>query len=265
MLLVGELIHSDKIPPVTLSFIILNVIVYLDLVEYFYYPSMMSVCLSASSILYKRQWLRLLLSPFYHGDDFHLYYNMSSFSIKGRTLEKRFGSGYFLFLLIVFTISCGLVYVGIEYAAYTLLSSSRYSSSTSIFDSFLNHRNDAYLDACAIGFSGVIFALKVLTTHYLPSGTVYALNGTIPMPSKYVYWIELITISLISPNVSFAGHLAGIIVGLLYVYGPLRWLIDFMVPSMGQINFCIKLKLNDYLSSIKFFLFMLFCFSKMVS
>jgi len=53
-------------------------------------------------------------------------------------------------------------------------------------------------------FIGVLFALKVLTTHHLPSGTVYLFN-TIPVPSKYAYWVELVSISLMTPNVSFAG------------------------------------------------------------
>ena len=50
----------------------------------------------------------------------------------------------------------------------------------------------------------MIFALKVLTTHNLPNGTIYMLN-IIPVPSKYAYWAELVIISLLSPNVSFAG------------------------------------------------------------
>lgn len=54
-------------------------------------------------------------------------------------------------------------------------------------------------------FSGVIFALKVLTTHYTPAGTHYAL-GFIPVPSKYIYWAELGLIQLIYPNASFTGE-----------------------------------------------------------
>ena len=54
-------------------------------------------------------------------------------------------------------------------------------------------------------FAGVIFALKVLTTHYSPSGLHYAL-GFIPVPSKYIYWVELGLIQLIYPNASFTGN-----------------------------------------------------------
>ena len=55
-----------------------------------------------------------------------------------------------------------------------------------------------------IFFSGVIFALKVLTTHYSPRGMHYAL-GFIPVPSKYIYWAELGLIQLMVPNASFTG------------------------------------------------------------
>ena len=134
-LLLAELLSSDKIPPVTLVVIALNVVIYLELFE-FDYPSLGSVCLSVNHVLQSKQWLRIILSAFFHGDDWHLYHNMTSFSIKGRSLERRYGSGYFLFLLIVFTVSCGLTLVGLELAAFYA------------FDKY------DYLTSCAVGFSG---------------------------------------------------------------------------------------------------------------
>jgi rhomboid domain-containing protein 1 len=183
--LLFELFRNEKIPPVTLAVIALNVLIYLE-----YFDSinldLASVCLSVNAVLNRRQWMRLLFSPFFHADDWHLYYNMSSFSIKGRTLEKKYGSVYFLVLLIVFTINCSLMLLALEYLAFYFLG------------------RHSFLDTCAVGFSGVIFALKVLTTHDLPPGTVH-MFGTIPLPNKYAYWAELILISLLTPNASFAG------------------------------------------------------------
>ena len=134
-LLFFELLNSDKIPPVTLAVIGLNVVVYLELFE-FDYPSLASVCLSVNGVLQKKQWLRVILSAIFHGDDYHLYHNMTSFSIKGRSLERRYGSGYFLFMIIVFTVACGLTLVGLELAA---------------FYAFEQYQ---YLTSCAVGFSG---------------------------------------------------------------------------------------------------------------
>jgi rhomboid domain-containing protein 1 len=209
LLLLSELMRSDRLPPVTLACVALHVVIYLELYEPFNLP-VESVCLSARNILWEQQWPRLIFCAFFHADDWHLYYNMASFGVKGRSLERRLGSAHFACLLAVFTVSCGLAYVLIEYAAALL---------------FQDHH---MLSSCAVGFSGVIFALKVLTTHYLPSGTVDELGG-VPVPSKYVYWLELAVISLAIPNASFAGHLAGILVGLAYVYGPWEFVVRRLV------------------------------------
>jgi rhomboid domain-containing protein 1 len=211
-LLLTELMRSDRLPPVTLACLALNVCIYLELYEPFNLP-LSKVCLSARYILSERQWLRLLFSPLFHADDWHLYYNMISFSVKGRSLEWRFGAAYFACLLGVFTVSCSLAYVAVEYAASV----------------FFDDRH--LLDSCAVGFSGVIFALKVLTTHYLPGGSFREFGGAVPIPSKYVYWAELAMISLLTPNASFAGHLAGILVGLAYIYGPLEYVIRQLAPA----------------------------------
>ena len=40
--------------------------------------------------------------------------------------------------------------------------------------------------------------------------------------TKWGVWIELLYISFITPNTSFVGHLAGILVGFLYTKGPLK-------------------------------------------
>ena len=41
-----------------------------------------------------QQWRRLFLSPFFHGDDFHLYYNMASLIWKGRQMEPPLGPSH---------------------------------------------------------------------------------------------------------------------------------------------------------------------------
>ena len=111
-----------------------------------------TVCLSAQAVLKWREYERLILSAFEHGDDIHLYYNMLSFLAKGRSLERHFGSPYFAYLLSVFTVLTSATYVGLEVLLSEVL-----------------HDKQHY-KTCAIGFSGVIFALKVLTTSYWETG-----------------------------------------------------------------------------------------------
>lgn len=204
-------IGVDNIPPVTLAAVVLQSAIFLqfgDLMKWF--PNAGKVCLSVYHVLYRKEWRRLILAALYHSNDIHLYYNMASFLYKGRVLERKFKSVYFLYLLSVFTVLTSLTYLGLNVALERVLDDSSYDL------------------VCAVGFSGVIFALKVLVSHYSPAGTQYIL-GFIPVPSKIAFWAELVIIQLITPHVSFTGHLAGILVGLLYIKGPLKPLMDSLI------------------------------------
>uniref|UniRef100_A0A1I8HK38 Rhomboid domain-containing protein n=2 Tax=Macrostomum lignano TaxID=282301 RepID=A0A1I8HK38_9PLAT len=206
LLLAAELTQTGPVPPVTLSFILGQAALYIGLV-----PSMdlslSQVCISPVWVYYRRDYLRLLLGSFYHADDWHLYYNMVSFLWKGRTLERMMGSAYFLILIAVFAPLIGCVEVALAFAAEAGMGKSH------------------YLSDCSVGFSGVIFALKVLTTYNLPPGVSYVM-GFLPVHSRLAVWAELVIIQLVTPNASLLGHLAGILVGLAYVKGPLRLIME---------------------------------------
>lgn len=202
-----------RIPPVTLVAIVGQVAIFLgigDLDRWF--GSIQDVCISTHYVLRQKQWKRLILGSITHASDMHLYFNMVSLLWKGVFLEKKFKSPYFAYLMTVFTVLTSLTLVGLNWLMSELMGYKEYE---------LGH--------CAVGFSGVIFALKVLTTHYSPAGFHYAL-GFIPVPSKYIYWVELGLIQLIYPNASFTGHLAGILVGMLYIKGPLKSIMDSFFP-----------------------------------
>ncbi|BFZ00506.1 hypothetical protein BsWGS_03545 [Bradybaena similaris] len=213
-LLLGHVLHYGvrNIPPGTLSLITGQTALFLgsELL-----PNIQDACISAYLIVYAKEWLRLVLSPFYHGSDMHLYYNMLSLLYKGSWLEKKFGTPYFLYLIGVFTALTNAMYILLGLIL------------TKIFN------DDGYLRACAVGFSGVLFGMKVLTTHYSPPGTQLLL-GFIPMPTKYVYWAELVLIQLMVPNASFVGHLAGILVGCAYTWGPLQHLMNAVMQPAGS-------------------------------
>lgn len=79
----------------------------------------------------------------------------------------------------------------------------------------------------------MIFALKVLTTQYWERG--YRRYFGVRVSAKYAVWAELVLIQLLSPNASFVGHLAGILVGLAYTAGPLQWLMDAPVWLLSSV------------------------------
>ncbi|KAK9521254.1 hypothetical protein VZT92_021076 [Zoarces viviparus] len=199
MLLASQVFQMglDNIPPVTLAVLGLNVYLYL-----FPAAPLMQACVSVQQAYWFKDWRRLLLSPLHHADDWHLYFNMASFLWKGTKLERRLGGPWFLYLLSVFSLLTGLVYLVLE-ALLTELT-----------------QDQSYSMACAVGFSGVLFALKVLSNHYHPGGVTSVMG--FPVSNRYVSWVELVLIHLTSPGTSFVGHLAGILVGLLYTAGPLK-------------------------------------------
>ena len=156
-----------------------------------------SLCLSASKVLSQGNWLVLLSSTFTHGDQMHLYYNALSFLHKGVQLERLLGAQGFALLLAQCCALTPLLYVALEVVGSSL--------APQLFQ----------LKDCAVGFSGVIFALKVVCQHHFPAaGAVMGL----PLPPHLLAWGELVAISLVSPNASFVGHMAGILCGLACVH-----------------------------------------------
>jgi len=77
-----------------------------------------------------------------------------------------------------------------------------------------------YAEGCAVGFSGVLFGLIVIQTA-LSNAEKQSILGLFEVPAKLYPWALLIFMQVIVPNASFMGHLSGILVGYLYIYGGL--------------------------------------------
>ncbi|KAM4043166.1 rhomboid-related protein 4 isoform 2-T2 [Anomaloglossus baeobatrachus] len=199
----------NNIPPVTLATLGLNVYLFLNPLKHLHY-----VCISVHEGYHRGDWQRLLLSPFHHADDWHLYFNMVSLLWKGTKLEQRLGSVLFALIIAVFSQLIGLVYILLE----SILAESM--------------DDPSYKMQCAVGFSGVLFALKVLNNHYYPGG--YSNVFGIHIPNKYACWAELVAIHILSPGTSFIGHLSGILVGLLYTHGPLSTILGNAVSFLSN-------------------------------
>ncbi|NXV74831.1 RHBL4 protein, partial [Atlantisia rogersi] len=165
----------QNIPSVTLGVLALNIFLFLNPVR-----PLHEVCISVHEGFYKKNWERLLLSPVHHADDWHLYYNMVSMLWKGIMLEKKIKSRWFAYIIAVFSVLIGVVYMVLEFMLVRILDDPSYEMN------------------CAVGFSGVLFALKVLNNHYNPGRVSNVLGYRIC--SKYACWVELVAIHLISPG-----------------------------------------------------------------
>ena len=128
----------NHIPPVTLATLGANVAIYLGLLRDFLPFYNRDVCVSVVHVWFRKDWKRLLLSAFYHGDEWHLYYNMISFLWKGISLERKYGSFYLAYLIGVFSVLVNVVEVGLNMGAEQYLG---WNSS---------------LTECAVGFSGEV-------------------------------------------------------------------------------------------------------------
>ncbi|XP_063093301.1 rhomboid-related protein 4 isoform X2 [Cavia porcellus] len=203
LLLFSQIFHVgvSNIPPVTLATLAVNIWLFLNPLK-----PLQSSCLSVEKCYQQKDWQRLLLSPLHHADDWHLYFNMVSMLWKGINLERRLGSRWFAYVLATFVLFTGVVYLLLQVACAEFMDEPDF------------RRN------CAVGFSGVLFALKVLNNHYCPGGFVNILGC--PVPNKLACWAELLAIHFLSPGTSFAGHLAGILVGLMYTRGPLKKIME---------------------------------------
>ncbi|CAD7697311.1 unnamed protein product [Ostreobium quekettii] len=163
-------------------------------------------CLSADAVLRRGQLHRLLASALLHVDDLHLYYNMVSLLWKGRMLEPVFGPGHFLALCCALMLATSIIHVYMVQIAWAALAGAPLARH---FDP----------SACAVGISGLLFALKVLAgdRRINPSASEWSSAPYLGfrVPTRHLAWAELLIIQFVAPNVSFVGHLSGILAGLL--------------------------------------------------
>ncbi|CAK9140316.1 unnamed protein product [Ilex paraguariensis] len=128
----------------------------------------------------------------------HLVYNMMSLLWKGIQLETSMGSVKFASMVAAL--------LGMSQGITLLLA----KSLLLLFD-----HERAYYHEYSIGFSGVLFAMKVVVNSQSDNYT--SVHGLV-LPSRHAAWAELILIQMFVPGVSFLGHLGGILAGILYLH-----------------------------------------------
>jgi len=147
----------------------------------------------------------------WHGGILHLLLNLGAFVPLGTELERSVGSVRFAHLLgvlvlaqdaIFILLSCALALIGVRSAMRT----------------------------CALGFSGVIFALMVVDNAGV-GAPQRSLFGRVDLPSALIPWALMLLIQLVVPGASFLGHLAGLLAGEAWVGG----LLQRLSPSATQV------------------------------
>ena len=117
--------------------------------------------------------MRTFGSVFTHADDMHLYWNMGSLLVKGVLLEHRLGSE----ALAVFVAFSIVASSGIQLVVAPFLA-----------------RAFGYDCGCAVGFSGVLFAMKVVLNygdHAAGSNATSSVWG-VRVASRHAHWLEIL-------------------------------------------------------------------------
>ena len=215
LLLLGYQILNNigltNIPPVTLLSIVSQVGVYLQFVV------VPRLCISGKSVWQDRDYARLVVPAFRHTHDIHLYYNMVSLAWKGLEMERRLGSVKYLVTLLLLTVMSSCFYVVLALVGSDVLEDS------------------TIMSQCAIGFSGVLFAMKVVNIHQANMEQERTSFFGFLVPLKYAAWLELVIIQVVVPNSSFMGHLGGILAGLMFVKTPLCRVLCLQ-PAGGELR-----------------------------
>lgn len=149
-----------------------------------------------------------------HLSDYHLAVNMASFLWKGLQLERRMGSGAYLWMLLTLAL-------GTAAATLALATAGEAVGITS------------WMSDCAAGFSGVLFALKVVLTHDA-AGTSAVAHGMFSVPTRYLAWAELLIMPIMVPNTSFVSHLGGIVAGAAYVAAERAGVVAAVHRALSQ-------------------------------
>jgi len=155
---------------------------------------------------------RIITCAYMHLSMMHIGMNMFSLFSIGTSLEAIFGSLRFFFLILVYTIIIGIVYIGLAVIEMFIWSPSGFYGS-------------------AAGFSGVLFAMAVdeSALSVAPTRSVF---GLFNVPTKLYPWVLMLVLSIIIPGVSLLGHLAGILVGGMHTAGYLSWFL----PSLSSLR-----------------------------
>jgi len=150
---------------------------------------------------------RLLSSSFYHASFFHILFNMLALFSLGSSLENRIGTVRFLSLSFVVAVVASVFYVAVCALFFTLFN------------------DQTWMLYSAVGYSGVLFAYASIESLLPQAAPTRSFYGLFNVPTKYYPLLLILMLQILMPNVSFLGHVSGLVVGLMQVKGLLYCLL----------------------------------------
>jgi len=161
------------------------------------------------------QFWRVLTYGVCHGEISHLFFNMIGLWCFGRVIEQLFGSRETIAFLVVSTIFSGFIYI---------IAAGLSDSTTP-----------------AVGASGGIFAVVVLTAFLYPKMSVYLMFIPIPIQLRFlaVFFVgyDLLNVfggQSLNPGVASSAHLGGAAFGAFYFLSGFRFFKQPVRYSSGS-------------------------------
>ncbi|KAL3625972.1 Rhomboid-like protein 15 [Castilleja foliolosa] len=172
------------------------------------YDSFVEVCFLPSAVVSHFQVYRIYTAILFHGSFLHVLFNMMALTPMGSELERIMGSIRLLYIIILLAVSNAILHLVIA----LLVAHNPF------------HSDQYLMDQCSIGFSGILFSMIVIETS-LSGVQSRSFFGLFNVPAKWYVWILLGVFQLLMTNVSFLGHLCGILSGYAYIFGVFNILI----------------------------------------
>tara|TARA_B110000971_G_C20032974_1_gene512434 strand:+ start:1472 stop:2044 length:573 start_codon:yes stop_codon:yes gene_type:complete len=174
--------------------ILVNILTYCAL-HYLNTPLREYALFNPSVSLASYNFLYFIVPSFSHYYFLHLVSNMISFYNTGKLLEQVMSTRNFITLIFILSILSKIIFIIISI----------------LFKNFLNF-DYYYSHHYSLGFSGIVFGLRYFYYQYDDGPKL--IYGMLVDSSKII-WFELFLASFLISNVSFFGHLSGILAAIV--------------------------------------------------
>ena len=203
----------ERIPPVTRSLLIVNVIMFVaTLINEDFMIRTFAMFYPASPLF---RWWQPLTHMFMHGGWWHILFNMYTFVMFGMVVERALGTKKFLILYFVTGLGAVALHTGVEWLdIHRLAASTDMSAQASVID---------ILRTPMVGASGAIYGVLVAFAMLYPEARMTLIFPPVTLDAKWMVaifiGIELLTgITGTQVGIAHFAHLGGALFGFLLVW-----------------------------------------------
>ena len=203
----------DRIPPVTRSILIINVIMFVaTLVNENFMIKTFAMFYPASPLF---RWWQPLTHMFMHGGWWHILFNMYTLVMFGMVVERVLGTKKFLILYFVTGLGAVALHTGVEWLdIHRLAASTDLGAQADIID---------MLRTPMVGASGAVYGVLVAFAMLYPEARMTLIFPPVTLDAKWMVaifiGIELVTgITGTQVGIAHFAHLGGALFGFLLVW-----------------------------------------------